>query len=274
MKINLSKKISLLLSVTVFVALLTVSVLLVSCRDGGEGDKEDERAIVTSGSYTYKTDISAIAEALDTKEEKYLVLANKTIAVGADFLPEDIEPVDTKYTLYGKEISLAGNARIAAVAMIEEMWAEGIRNVYITSGYRSYSYQESLFNTYLAKEKAAHPSWSDQEVREAVLKYSAAPGTSEHQTGLCIDLFVSPGMKELENYGSEGQYDDIGFAETEAFVWLKQNAHKFGFILRYPEDKVATTGYAYESWHYRFVGIDAASQIFEEKITLEEYLAK
>ena len=151
MKFNLNKRISVILSAAIALTTLTASVLLASC-DGGEGGKEEERAIVTSSNYTYKTDISAIAEALDTKEEKYLVLANKIIAVGADFLPEGIEAVDTKYTLYGKEISLAGNARIAAVALIEEMWAEGIDNVYITRGYRSYSYQESLFNSYLAKE--------------------------------------------------------------------------------------------------------------------------
>jgi D-alanyl-D-alanine carboxypeptidase len=82
-------------------------------------------------------------------------------------------------------------------------------------------------------------------------------------------------MRELENYGSEGKYpDDVGFAETEAFKWLQNNAHKFGFILRFPENKTDITGYNYESWHYRFVGVPAASEIHEKQITLEEYLAE
>ena len=80
----------------------------------------------------------------------------------------------------------------------------------------------------------------------------------------------------LWNYGNETPNNpyDKGFAETAEYKWLKDNAHKFGFILRYPEDKTDITGYAYESWHYRFVGIDAATDIYESGLTLEEYLGK
>jgi D-alanyl-D-alanine carboxypeptidase len=81
-------------------------------------------------------------------------------------------------------------------------------------------------------------------------------------------------MRELENYGHEGTKNDVGFAETEAFTWLKAHAHEYGFILRYPETKTNLTGYSYESWHYRFVGREAASIIHYQNITLEEYLTK
>ncbi len=190
-------------------------------------------------------------------------------------MPDNLTHLDTAYTLNGKEISLSGNAVAAATALIKEMRALGYSDIYITSAYRSYEYQMSLYNTYFNQEKAAHPDWSDAQVKERVLTYSAYPGTSEHQTGLCVDLFVSPDMKELENYGYEGKYpDDVGFAETREFQWLRENAHKFGFILRYPEDKVDVTGYSYESWHYRFVGIDAATEIYRSSLTLEEYLGE
>lgn len=281
MKFNLSKGTAFLLSLVLFVSSLTLSLCLAFCDGNDEPDRDSEtlpppdKDITTSMDYNYKIDISAYADALNTTDEKYLLLANKNCVIGAEHIPEDLTPLDTDLTLNGKEISLSGNAAAAAEALIKEMRARGFEGIYITSAYRSYDYQMSLYNTYFNNEKAAHPDLSDAQIKEKVLTYSAYPGTSEHQTGLCVDLFVSPGMRELENYGREGKYsDDVGFAETTEYRWLKQNAHKFGFILRYPEDKVDITGYAYESWHYRFVGIDAATAIYFAGLTLEEYLGK
>ena len=93
------------------------------------------------------------------------------------------------------------------------------------------------------------------------MTYSARPGTSEHQTGLCVD-FMTNTMTELDN----------SFERSRAFEWLTENAYRFGFILRYPKDKEDVTGYNYESWHYRFVGRSAATVIHEKNETLEEYL--
>lgn len=281
MKFKLSKGTAFLLSAVLFVSSLTFSLCLAFCTENNTADPDDEilhppaDEITTSMDYNYKIDISAYANALNTTDERYLLLANKNFVIGADHIPEELTPLDTDLTLNGKEISLSGSAAVAAEALIREMRARGYDNIYITSAYRSYDYQMSLYNTYFNRERAAHPNLSDEQIKEKVLTYSAYPGTSEHQTGLCVDLFVSPGMKELENYGREGNYpDDVGFAETLEYKWLKANAHKFGFILRYPEDKVDITGYAYESWHYRFVGIDAATEIYFSGLTLEEYLGK
>lgn len=237
--------------------------------------EERNRDVTTSLDYTYKTDISAYAEALNTTDEKYLLLANKVYLIGEEYQPTDIVDLDTSLTLHGKEISLVEYAAKASEALILELRANGYNDVYITSGYRSYAYQQTLYSRYFEKEKKAHPTWSDEQIKAEVLTYSAYPGTSEHQSGLCMDLFVYPGMSELVNYGYEtGAEGDCGFAETEAYKWLKDNAHKFGFILRYPADKVDITGYSYESWHYRFVGIDAATEIYDSGATLEEYLGK
>lgn len=207
------------------------------------------------------------------KDSMYLLLVNKSNPVGNDYVPANLVAIDSSYTNGGKRVELEKKTAEAAIAMLDAMKDEGINNVSITSGYRTYDYQKSLFDRYFSEEQAAHPTWSDSEVKEYVLTYSAYPGTSEHQTGLCMDLITTE-MVGLWNYGTETPNNpyDKGFAETDAFVWLQNNAHKYGFILRFPEDKTNITGYSYESWHYRYVGVDHATKIHEEGISLEEYL--
>lgn len=220
--------------------------------------------------------VTAFVGCDEEKEEEnmYLVLVNKQNTVGADFVPSDLVDIDTSYTTGGKAIQLEKTVLEAVIKMLDAMKDDGITNVTITSAYRTYEYQKKLFDSYCAKESEAHPTWSEDRVKEEVLTYSAAPGTSEHQTGLCVDLFTTE-MEGLYNYGSETKNPyDKGFAETEAFEWLSENAHKYGFILRFPENKTGVTGYSYESWHYRYVGVEAASEIYEQGITLEEYLEK
>lgn len=210
----------------------------------------------------------------DEMNDKYLKLVNKTNTIGADYVPEDLVDVNAAYTTGGKAIKLEKTTAEAVIKMIDAMKNAGITNVSITSGYRDYSYQKTLFDRYLANEKENHPDWSDEDIRKEVLTYSAAPGTSEHQTGLCVDLFTTE-MEGLWNYGSETPNNpyDKGFAETAAYKWLKENAHNYGFILRFPEDKTGVTGYSYESWHYRYVGVDHAKEMHKSGATLEEYLA-
>ena len=101
---------------------------------------------------------------------------------------------------------------------------------------------------------------SHEDAVKVVLSYSAAPGTSEHQSGLCVDFVTS-------NAGL-----DRAFENTEAFAWLMENAYRFGFILRYPENKTDVTGYSYEPWHFRFVGREAATEMLLRNMTLEEFL--
>ena len=206
-------------------------------------------------------------------DSMYLLLVNKSNPVDSSYKPSGLVSVDKGYTTGGKSIELEKKTAEAVKKMIDAMKADGISGVTVTSGYRTYAYQESLFDRYYNEEKAAHPTWSDAQIKEQVLSYSAAPGTSEHHTGLCLDLITTE-MVGLWNYGSETPNNpyDKGFAETEAFEWLCENAHKYGFILRYPETKTSVTGYSYESWHYRYVGVEHATKIHERGITLEEYL--
>jgi D-alanyl-D-alanine carboxypeptidase len=205
--------------------------------------------------------------------DPFLLLVNKQNKLEESFVPEGLITLDSNYTTGAKEIMLNQTAAEAVLRMLDAMAADGIDNVSVTSAYRTYDYQQKLFNKYIAAEKAAHPDFTDDEVRELVLTYSAAPGTSEHQSGLCVDFFTTE-MEGLWNYGSETPKNpyDKGFAETDAFEWLQQHAHEYGFIIRFPEDKTDITGYSYESWHYRYVGVEHATKIHEQGITLEEYL--
>ena len=142
-------------------------------------------------------------------------------------------------------------AKAALVSMLEAGKAAGF-DYNAFSGFRSYEYQTTLYNRYV-----------NRDGKEAADRYSARPGYSEHQTGLAFDI------------GENGRQDlwlTEQFGETPAGQWLMNNAHLYGFILRYPQGKEHITGFMYESWHYRYVGLEHATAIFNKKTTLEEYL--
>ena len=222
-------------------------------------DKTDIEAMINA--YTFTADMSKYKKYLDPKDKDYLMLVNKTTQLGDSFAPKSLTMLDSTLTIYGGEKQLESGAAMALTAMMTEMRAAGFDDVYVTSAYRTYSYQAALFNTYINKEMAADSTLSYEQAKEKVLTYSAEPGTSEHQSGLCVD-FITSKMTDL----------DETFATYPVYRWLQENAHKFGFILRYPQDKEQVTGYSYEPWHYRFVGQTAAAEIFLSGQCLEEYL--
>ena len=199
----------------------------------------------------------------DEPSEKPL-LANKQHPLGETYVPEKLSAIPADLTLYGKEIGMESEAAVAAVQLLRALHDEGYTDIVITSGYRTYAYQQSLFNNYLQQEQEKHPDWSQERCEQEVLTYSARPGTSEHQTGLCMDLI-----------STENVVLDESFAENPVYAYLQENAHRFGFILRYPEGKESVTGYTYEPWHYRYVGVAVATYMKEADtfMTLEEYLA-
>ena len=122
-------------------------------------------------------------------------------------------------------------------------------NIIAMSTYRSYDYQTNLYNRYVA-----------QDGKENADTYSGRPGHSEHQTGLAADVY-----NKTETY--------TNFERTKEYQWMQEHAHEYGFILRFPENKVDETGYQFESWHYRYVGLEAAKYIKEHNISFEEYFA-
>lgn len=142
-------------------------------------------------------------------------------------------------------------ARTAFEAMKANAVNDGV-NLQAFSTYRDFARQKQLYESYVAKDG-----------QQAADRYSARPGYSEHQTGLSFDIGES---------GKEQHWASASFGDTEGGKWLAANAHKYGFILRYPEGKEKITGYMYESWHFRYVGKEVATQVYEKSITLEEYL--
>ena len=234
-------------TVRVAVAALAVTALLSSCGGG-------------LPNYDYQIDMKPYENAITASGKTYLTLVNKENPCGTDYTPEDLSVIPAELTLYGKEVQMEPAAALAAEALIRELHAAGFEDIRITSGYRSYEYQQSLFNTYLGNEMKKHPDWTLEQCSAEVLTYSALPGESEHQTGLCVD-FISTKNVVL----------DETFAQHPAYAWLVDHAHFFGFILRYPEGKEGITGYSYEPWHFRFVGLETAAKIHKKGLTLEEF---
>lgn len=206
--------------------------------------------------YNYSIDVSAYLSSIDTE---YLILANKTTHLSSEYEPDDLVALECAND--GEGQMLRKDAATALYAMMLEMEAEGITDVFVTSSYRSYQRQHKIYwqdNV----QKFLNQGYTQEKAEAKASEYSARPGESEHQTGLCLDFTT-------ERMG--GQLNE-SFEKTDAFEWLSKNAYKYGFILRYPADDVATTGYKYEPWHYRFVGRQAASEIYFSGMCLEEYL--
>ncbi len=182
-----------------------------------------------------------------TNQDDLLVLVNKYHKLSNNYAPSDLETINSKYQWLGRSNQLRHDAKIAFEEMCEAATKDNIY-IYAGSGYRSYATQKALYNRYVNQDGFA-----------AAETYSARASYSEHQTGLAMDIanksgFISKGDKEYE--------------------WLVNNSYKYGFILRYPEGKEKITGYMYEEWHYRYLGKDVAKDVYNSKLTYDEYLAK
>ena len=185
-----------------------------------------------------------------TVYESDMILVNKEYGLPKDYVPSDLTPVNVTFAQGVAESKK--QMRADAAKALEEMFAaaleDGIELLGI-SGYRSYYTQRNIYERRLKETGEEHVS-----------RYNAKPGHSEHQTGLAMDVGC-PGYLDLTER----------FADTEAYRWLKANAHLYGFIIRYPENGEEETGYAFEPWHVRYVG-EEATAIWESGMTLEVYV--
>lgn len=178
---------------------------------------------------------------------KETILVNKYNYLQQDYIPNNLENISTEYARSG--MSLVNYAKDAFEDLAKAAKKEGM-SIIAMSSYRSYKYQYNLYNKYKA-----------QDGEEVADTYSARPGYSEHQTGLAVDVY-------------NGKESFTNFENTKEFDWMQKNAYKYGFILRFPKSKAKETGYDYESWHYRYVGISIAKYIHENDISFEEYYIK
>ena len=169
-------------------------------------------------------------------------LVNKRSALPEDYVPE----LTLLGSLYGCG-SLRPEAAQAFQSMADAARADGV-SLRSVSAYRSFQAQEDTYNRWLRQYRQA-----------TVDTFSARPGLSEHQTGLALDINVASSRAHFEN--------------TPAFAWLKEHCAEYGFILRYDQGKEAITGYRFEPWHYRYVGVETASACMSQGLAYEEYLA-
>lgn len=219
--------------------LTAMAVMLAGCSLSSQLPKDEQPTTESPVKKAVKKEIKKIVPKKNVKTVKNgvtyydgVLIVNKKIVLPSTYAPGENQ-----------------TARAALERLIADGNSTGLQFV-IRSGYRSYEEQQSLYNSYVARDG-----------KEAADKYSAEPGHSEHQTGLTYDV------------GSQASANDfrISFGDTPEGKWLADNAHKYGFIIRYPEGKEDITGYQYEPWHIRYVGKQLAARLYSQQLTLEEY---
>ncbi|MEJ3405351.1 D-alanyl-D-alanine carboxypeptidase family protein [Rathayibacter sp. YIM 133350] len=188
------------------------------------------------------------ARSIDDPASIWVVSDKKRALNPPDFVPPDLVDVPVAHTW---DPQLRAEASAQLVAMFAAASAEAGLHLASNSAYRSYDSQVSVYN----QDVGAHG-------QDAADQSTARPGFSEHQTGLAIDIGAESGNCSL----------DACFANTQEGTWLAQNAYRFGFLLRYPADKVPVTGFEFEPWHYRYIGVDLATEMHDTGVTtLEEF---
>jgi len=201
-------------------------------------------------SRTIKVDKSGAATI--TNPDSTVVIANKKRMLPASYAPKDLTVPNVAFSFSG--YSPKKQMRKPAANALEKMFAaakkDGIE-LKAVSGYRSYATQKSIFQRN-----------AEQKGEEVANRTSAKPGQSEHQSGLAMDVSSASVNYTLET----------DFGQTKEGKWLKKNASKYGFIIRYEDGKEKITGYTYEPWHVRYVGVWIAGEIARQGLTLEQYM--
>lgn len=194
---------------------------------------------------------ASVFETVIKNENDLVILCNKTVMLGEQYIPTDL--VVPNVPLVNSRTVQQSHLRAQAATQLEKMFedakTQGLEDLYLVSGYRSYDYQNEIFSNSIKNRG-----------KEYTEKYMAKPGHSEHQTGLTADISTQGAGFTLEE----------SFENTNEGKWLAENAHKYGFILRYPKDRVESTGYAYEPWHFRYVGTQVSEYMYKNDMILED----
>ena len=198
--------------------------------------------VMKVNTHTDKDFYEDIMEADTSKKE--LMLVNKYYKLDEDYEPEDIVLIPSTYAYSNR---YASESILENLENLIDAAKESNLKLIVAGGYRSYKDQESIYNNYKVSNG----------IREADDNVSR-PGHSDYQTGLAVD--VEPYAKYIESV-----------SESEEYIWLMENAYKYGFIQRFPEGKEDITGFKYSAWHLRYVGVEAATYIHNSNITFEEY---
>jgi LAS superfamily LD-carboxypeptidase LdcB len=178
-------------------------------------------------------------------------IVNKQRPLPAGYVPPNliVPPVSLRLAATSEQMHVSNTIVPDLVKLFTAAQSAG-QSLVLASGYRSVAYQQQLYDGYIKSSGQA-----------AADRYSAKPGTSEHQTGLAFDVCAANTNCDLVQ----------SFGDTPAGQWLALHAHEYGFIIRYAKDKEAITGYEYEPWHLRYVGTDLATELYTTQKTMEEF---
>lgn len=241
----------------VLLAALTLSSLT-ACGKGDDSSTQNATAVIENNQSEENSGNTTAASSTESQEMENVVAANAPGVVGTSTKGYAIQNINGATYVNGilivnKSYSLPASFAPGGITqevqnafnqMEADARAQGL-NIWIQSSYRSYDYQVSIYNSYVAQDGKALAD-----------TYSARPGYSEHQSGLCFDL---------------NSIDD-SFTDTPEGKWVDAHAHEYGFVIRFPKGKEAVTGYQYESWHLRYVGLEYAKIMHDKNLCLEEYL--
>ncbi len=274
-KAILRRNLFLTLVAVLLIAVIVLAVFIVSAlndNDNTQSNSSNPSSQITSSDASSNKDITSSennssennsSQEVVTLPEKMphdldVEFENLTLVNGWNPLPDDFDyeghltKIPQKY-IKGSLTQIDKDVWPYLQAMLDDARAEGI-DIGVWSPYRSYATQKMLFERQVKKQIAnGVPEENAEDVAATIV---ARPGTSEHNTGLALDINCA----------------NHSFKETKAYKWLQENAENYGFIMRYAEDKQEKTGVIYESWHWRFVGVKAAHEINELGMCLEEYV--
>jgi len=203
--------------------------------------------LIPSYAFGQETEINSQDLIVITDGDDLLAPVNKQTTLRPDYEPEDLQPIPL-YMKPPREMKLRETALRKLIALWHAAEFDGVA-LTVISAYRSYDYQKELFQR-----------WVDGHGEEEANLFSARAGQSEHQLGTTID------------FGGTAFDLTAAFAETDQGLWLANNAHLFGFVMSYPEGGEDVTGYIYEPWHYRYIGVEEALNFKRSGLTLTEYL--
>ncbi|RBP87070.1 D-Ala-D-Ala carboxypeptidase [Cytobacillus firmus] len=224
-----------------------------SAEEAGNEGKEEIQDDPLSLEAAYFNDVKVVdGRNIIQNPENVMALVNKQFSLPDGYEPSKLMIPDVAFS-YGKLDLEKSYMRQDAAQALEKLFTgalnEGVE-LFAVSGYRSFTRQSQVFAAEVSRVG-----------KEKAVQAVAIPGSSEHQTGLSMDISSRSANMELSEE----------FGETKEGKWLAENAHRYGFILRYPKGKEGITGYKYEPWHFRYVGTEAAGVIYEKQWTLEEY---
>lgn len=193
----------------------------------------------------------------------FLMLVNRQHKVGKNDAPTDLVTIESVLSADIVKVKYSGTkadrtATEALGRMLSAAIADGLSNFQISSAYRTYSEQQKLVDNSVAKYQKNNPDWSRDRCLSATYNTVAPAGTSEHQTGLAFDITVP----------------NVSFTGTAQQKWLHEHCAKYGFVVRFTADKQKLTGFVAESWHFRYVGVEAAQTMTQNNWCLEEYVEK